>query len=197
MIYKLAHFVKDKFGFIWDIVEHANSSLFAISHKKELRKVSSVLLSYTGEYVFRPTTSDDAEALELFFAAQPEEAFTFFKPHQFGRKSIEKVIRNKAFLTFVTTKDNEIVGYFFLRCFVNGKCFRGKMVDTKWRGKGIAKQMGLITTEIARILGMRMFGTIAPDNYASMESSKASNEVKIHTTLDNGYYYIEYLPKVL
>jgi len=42
---------------------------------------------------------------------------------------------------------------------------------------------------------MRVFGTISPENYASLASSKAVNEVRIVETLENGYYYIEYLPK--
>ena len=91
--------------------------------------------------------------------------------------------------------DQTIVGYFFLRCFINGKCFRGKIVDKNWQGRGIAKQMGIVMTKVSQALGMRMFGSISPENYASLASAKASNEIKIHQTLDNGYYYIEVLPK--
>ena len=50
-------------------------------------------------------------------------------------------------------------------------------------------------TKVAVATGIRMFGTISPDNYASLASSKAVNETRIVETLDNGYYYIEYLPK--
>ena len=68
-------------------------------------------------------------------------------------------------------------------------------MDYRYRGKGIAKLEGLAMTKISTATGIRMFGTISPDNYASLASSKAVNEVKIVETLDNGYYYIEYLPK--
>jgi hypothetical protein len=130
-----------------------------------------------------------------FFANQPEEAYEFFKPHDFDATSIKKVIDNKAFQSIVVWKEQTIVGYFFLRCFVNGKCFRGKIVDKNWQGRGIAKQMGIVMTKVSQALGMRMFGSISPENYASLASAKASNEIKIHQTLDNGYYYIEFLPK--
>lgn len=84
----------------------------------------------------------ELEKLVVFFARQPEGAFEFFKPHEFDGKAIRKVVKNKAFLTFVVLKDDAIVGYFFLRCFVNGKCFRGKIVHEDWQGRGIAKLMG-------------------------------------------------------
>ena len=98
-------------------------------------------------------------------------------------------------MTFVVECGDSIVGYFFLRCFVNGKCFRGKIVHKDWQGRGIAKLMGVAMTKVAQHLNLRMFGSISPENYASMASAKASNDIKIHKTLENGYYYIEFLPK--
>ena len=133
-------------------------------------------------------------------------------------------MKNKAFLTFVVmdkvgsnglngsnslkgseggnhsnssniSEPKQIVGYFFLRCFANGKAFRGKMVDKDHQRRGIAKLMGVAITKVATTLGVRMFGSISPENYASLASAKASNEVKIHKTLENGYYYIEFMEK--
>ena len=78
---------------------------------------------------------------------------------------------------------------------MNGKSFRGRIVDYRWRNKGIAKQMGLTMNKIIAILNVRLFGSISPDNYASLQSTKAVNDIRIIKTLDNGYYYIEYLPK--
>lgn len=195
MLYELAHIIKERFGFIWDAVEWGNATTFSISHNSQLKKLPALLKECSNDYTYRLAEISDSEQLEKFFSEQPEKAFEFFKPHDFDKKSIEKIIKNKAFLTFVVLKDNAIVGYFFLRCFVNGKCFRGKMVHKDWQGKGIAKQMGTVMTKVSHALGLRMFGTISPDNFASLASSKASNEVKILKTLDNGYYYIEYLEK--
>ncbi|MBP5456254.1 MAG: hypothetical protein J6Y37_07115 [Paludibacteraceae bacterium] len=132
--------------------------------------------------------------MALFFKEQPDEAFAFFSPHGFDSDSLLKVVENKAFLAYLVLDGSQVVGYFFLRCFVNGKCFRGKIVDYRWRNRGMAKQMGIAMTRIASTLGIRMFGTISPDNYASLASSKAVNQVNIIKTLGNGYYYIEYLP---
>lgn len=197
MLYEIAHFIKDKCSLLWDAVEWGNSYVFSSLHKKALQVVPQLLESISNDtFTIRVTEDSDTNKLEKFFAEQPESSFEYFKPHDFDRKSIQKILRNKAFLTFVVTEHDNIVGYFFLRAFVNGKCFRGKIVDYRWRNKGIAKQMGIATNCIAKHLGLRMFASISPDNYASLASSKAVNDVRIVKTLDNGYYYIEYAPKM-
>lgn len=195
MIYEIAHVIKDRFTFIWDMVEWGNSSLFGILHGKKIAELDAVLESVSTDFHFRTAKEGDVKNLVDFFARQPEGAFEFFKPHKFDEKAVRKVIKNKAFLTFVVVSNNHIVGYFFLRSFVNGKSFRGKMVDKDWQGRGMAKLMGVAMTKVSQYLGLRMFGSISPENFASMASAKASNDIKVLKTLENGYYYIEFLPK--
>ena len=88
-----------------------------------------------------------------------------------------------------------IVGYVFLRSFFTGKCFRGKMVDYRYRGKGLAKILGMLANKVAYGIGLRMFATVSPENMASFQSSKAVNEIKIIKTMPNGDFYVEELPK--
>ena len=195
MLYQLAHILRDRFGFLWNLIEWGNAFVFALTHKSALNSIPAILKECSGQYTLRMAECADAAPLAQFFAEQPEESFKFFKPHAFDEKTLAKIIRNKAFLTFLVLDGEKIVGYFFLRCFVNGKSFRGKIVDYRYMGKGIAKLQGLAMTKVAIAAKIRMFGTISPDNYASLASSKAVNEVRIVETLDNGYYYIEYLPK--
>lgn len=195
MLYKLAHILRDRFGFLWNIIEWCNAFVFALTHRAALKKIPGILEECSGQYTLRMADVADAEALANFFAEQPEEAFKFFKPHAFDEKTLSKIIRNKAFLTFLVLDNEKIVGYFFLRCFVNGKSFRGRIVDYRWRNKGIAKLMGETMNKIIALLKVRLFGSISPDNYASLASTKAVNDIRIIETLDNGYYYVEYLPK--
>ena len=195
MLYKLAHILRDKFGFLWNIIEWCNAFVFALTHKGALQKIPGILQECSGQFTLRVAAPADAAPLATFFAEQPEEAFRFFKPHAFDERTLSKIIRNKAFLTFLVLDGEKIVGYFFLRCFVNGKSFRGRIVDYRWRNRGIAKQMGLTMNKIIAVLKVRLFGSISPDNYASLQSTKAVNDIRVIKTLDNGYYYIEYLPK--
>lgn len=195
MLYEFAHIIKKNFTYLWDIVELGNSILFSMSHKNKLSELDNILSDISTTYKLRTITDSDINKLIIFFKEQPNSAYTFFKPHDFDFKSIKKVIKNKSFLSFIVVKEDAIVGYFFLRCYINGKCFRGKIVHKDWQGKGIAKLMGIAMTKVAETLNMRMFGSISPKNYASMASAKASNEIKVHKILGNGDYYIEFLPK--
>lgn len=196
MLYELSHFVKEHMGFLWSAVEWGNAEVFALMHRKGLRGVPVILKACsTNEFCVRQTRMEDVEGLVKFFAEQPKEAYTFFNPHGFDAKSVRKVLRNKSFMTYVVTDGETIVGYFFLRSFVNGKCFKGRMVDYRWRNRGIAKLMGKAINETAMHLGMRIYTTISPQNYASLASTKAVNDIKIIKTLENGYYYIECTPK--
>lgn len=196
MLYEIAHVVKDKCSLLWDIFEWINSQIFYSLHKKSLKQIPILLKEISNDtFYVRMTTEDDASKLAEFFKEQPNDAYKFFKPHDFDEKTVLKIIKNKTLLTFIVLENNNIVGYFFLRCYVNGKCFRGKIVHKDWRRRGLAKLMGFAMTKVAICLNLRMFGSISPENYASMASAKASNDIKILKTLDNGYYYIEFLPK--
>ena len=195
MLYKLAHILRDKFGFLWNIIEWLNALVFAMTHRAALKKIPEILQEFSDKFTLRLAKPADATPLAIFFAEQPEEAFKFFKPHAFDEKTLLKIIKNKAFLTFLVLDGEKIVGYFFLRCFVNGKSFRGRIVDYRWRNQGIAKLMGATMNKIIALLHVRLFGSISPDNYASLQSTKAVNDIRVIKTLDNGYYYIEYLPK--
>ena len=195
MLYKIAHFIKDRCSFLWDIVEWGSAELFSLFYKSKLKEIPTLLKKHSTHFVIRETSILDLKELVTFFKEQPSEAFTFFKPHNFDEKSLEKVIKNKAFLTYIVMDGNKIVSYFFLRSFVNGKCFRGRMVCQSMQGKGLGKLTSRVMGEIAIHLGLRMFCSISPDNYASMNSAKATNEIKIIKILENGYYYIECTPK--
>ena len=197
MLYKLAHILRDKFGFLWNIIECCSAFVFSLTHKCALQKIPAILNECSRLFTLRMATSADAAPLAKFFSEQPEDAFKFFKPHAFDEKTLSKIIRNKAFLMFLVLDGEKIVGYFFLRCFVNGKCFKGYIVDDSYKGRGIAKLEGLAMNKINEVLGLRMFGSISPENPASMAAAKAVNEVKILSTLDNGDYYIEFLPKAV
>ena len=194
---KLLLYIKHHLTFIWSIVEWCNSMVFYIIYGRKLKKATERLttLSARPELAFRPLTGKDLPGLEKFFTEQPEDAFKFFNPHKFDLKSLRKVNRNRAFLMIGCYRNGVLAGYCFLRFFANRQAFRGKIVDPRFQGQGIAKEMGRLTTEICREMHFRLFATISKDNVKSIASSKAVNEVKIIKELPDGYYYVEYLNK--
>ena len=187
MVYELTHFLQDKLPFIWEMVEWGNSALFQVRYGR--KDVSAVLEQCPS---FAEVEESDVPDLVRFFAAQPEEAFQFFRPHEFDEKTLRKLQRRKSFLMYcVRDEEGRIVGYFFLRCFFIGKAFLGKMVDVNSQGKGIGTQMCLCAMDIAQTLGLRMFETISKDNIASLCSTEKVLDTRIVEEMENGYLYIE------
>lgn len=124
MLYEIAHVIKERFRFLWGMIEWGNAEVFALMHCKGMARIPDLLTECSGKYTLRLTTREDVDQMKAFFAVQPKEAFTFFQPHEFDEKGIKKVVLNRSFLTFVAMDGNEIAGYFFMRSFVNGKTSR-------------------------------------------------------------------------
>ena len=188
MLYAIAHILRDRCPWIWDAIEGVNSLLFGLLYHKRLKKTDGVLAHYQQDYKVESLKEEDVPKLMRFFEEQPEEAFTYFNPHGFDEKTLRKLQKSKSFLAYVVKGDGEILGYFFLRCYFIGKCFRGYMVDHRYRNRGISKLTSKVMTEVADTLGIPSFGTIAPENMASMKSQNAT----IIKQLENGDYYVQY-----
>lgn len=195
MLYELAHYIQSHISFVWDVVEFGNSEVFGMKHHQKMKDIPKLLDKYTEKFQVIEAQKEDVNSLERFFSEQPKEAFRFFNPHGFDEKTLLKLINRKSFLMFLVKDGEEIVGYFFLRCFANGKAFKGRLVDARRRNQGIGKLMGNIINDVISHLGLKLFTTISPENYACLASAKAVNDIKIIRTLENGYYYIECMPK--
>ena len=193
MLYVIAHFLRNKIPWVWDVVDLLNSFLFSLRYDGKLKNIN--LNEGIENYKVLPIEKVDTAEFERFFVEQPNEVFKFFKPHEFDAKSLKKLQKNHAFLGYVLKDEKQIVGYVFLRSFFTGKCFRGKMVDYCYRGKGLGKTLGMLANKVAYGIGLRMFATVSPENMASLQSSKAVNEVKIIKIMPNGDYFVEELPK--
>ena len=160
-----------------------------------MSNLETVLHAYQGTMSIRQATEMEVGSLADFFSSQPEDSYTFFKPHGFDVSSLRKLVRNRAFLMFIVFDGGKIVGYFFLRCFFIGKSYLGKLVDLEYRGKGIGKMMCLTAMGVAQQLGLHMYETISRHNLASLYSTKKVLDVRILEEMDNDYIYIEDYPK--
>lgn len=202
MLYKLAHILRDQMPWIWNLIGHINSFLFALKYSKYKKGIDEVLKKYsTGNVVkglslrFEAMNEKNINALTKMFSEQPKEAFEYFRPHKFDQKTLEHLAADKSFLAFVVMAGEKAVGYFFQRSYFWGKSFRGYMTDYRWQRLGINKLMNICATEISTLLGLKVFGSISPKNIASMKSAQSANDIHIIETLDNGDYYVQYLPK--
>lgn len=194
MLYKIAHILRDKLNWLWNIIEWINSVLFSLGYGKKLKGFS--FSTVPAEYDIVPIKNISTERMVEFFAQQPEEAFTYFRPHGFDKKSIKRLQRNKSFLGYVLIdKENDnIAGYCFNRCFFHGQGFRGRMVDVDYRGKGLGTAMNKILNEVGFGIGLRLFETVSKDNVASYRSALSASNVKLVKEMPNNELYLEVLP---
>lgn len=194
MFYEIAHIIRDKISWLWNIIEWANGVAFSLRYGKKLKAFS--FTSVPNGYDLRPIREIVTDKLGDFFAHQPEVAFTFFHPHGFDEKSLKRLQRNKAFLGYVLLDkiNNQIAGYCFNRCFFHGRGFRGRMVDIDYRGKGIGTAMNKILNEVGFGLGLRLFETVSKDNVASYRSALSASKVKVVKEMENNELYLEILP---
>lgn len=196
MLYELAHLIKDKCSFVWNFMEWGNSVAFSIKYRKRLRHIDEVVNTGIPEqFRMRLASYGDVSGLFTFLSKQPEESFRFFKPHRFDEHSIRTIVGKTSFLAFILVEkhdtDEEIVGYAFMRSFVNGVSYRGYMVDANHQGRGLAKIIGIGLNHVGDALHLDMYKSISPQNPASMKATQAVCDVEIMKTLDNGDYLIK------
>lgn len=179
---------------LWDFVDAINSFLFSLRYGRKLKIIeTNVVRKYDQEMGYKICRMREVDASRLadFFARQPEEAFTYFKPHKFDTKSIRRLQGNKSFLAYLVMDEGKIAGYCFNRSFFHGKGFRGTMVDINYRGKGIGTLMKKILNDVGFGIGLRLFETVAKDNVASYRSSVNSGNVKLVKELPHNELFLE------
>ena len=194
MLYKLAHILRDKFSWAWNIVEWVNALLFSWRYGKRLK---GFVFSVVPEgYDILPIKDVATEKLVEFFRQQPKEAFAYFRPHGFDEKNIRRLQNNKAFLGYVLLDktNNQIAGYCFNRCFFHGQGFRGRIVDIDYRGKGLGTAMNGILNEAGFGIGLRLFETVSKDNVASYRSAISASNVKVVKEMEGNEVYLEIVP---
>ena len=193
MLYVLAHFLRDKIPWVWNIVDQLNSILFSLRYGNKLKKFK-FKTPHRG-YQIIPFCNVPIDVLVEFFAHQPGEAYKFFRPHGFDPKSINKLKKNKAFLAYVLIEEStgHVVGYFFNRSFFHGKGFRGRMVDIDYRGRGLGIMMNCLLNEIGFGIGLRLFETVNRNNVASYRSAISASNVKVIEEMADGDLYLEIL----
>ena len=172
-----------------------NKFLFRLFFYKRIKRNSlSVLSSFENErFTFRHVIEEDLETLFDFLHDQNPEQFKYFKPHSFEKHSLKRLFKNPSNLLFGVFDQNKLIGYFFLRCFINKKCFTGRFVEKRYQNQGIGKKMGKILLAIAWSSNFRIFGTASKENMKSLKSYQAINNYHILSELKNNYIFFEFL----
>lgn len=191
MLYRIAHILRDRFSWLWNLIEGVNSILFSIRYGKIVKGFS--FTTVPEGYSAIPMKDVPTEDLVKFFEHQPEDAYTFFRPHGFDIKSIKRLQKNKSMLAYVLKDivNGKIAGYCFNRSFFHGKGFRGRMVDIDYRGKGLGTAMNKMLNEVGFGIGLKLFETVSKDNVASYRSALSASNVNVLEKLPHNELYLE------
>lgn len=194
MLYKIAHILRDKLSWLWNIIEWMNGLVFSMRYGKRLKRFTFTTVPEGYDLV--PIKDVATEKLVAFFKRQPKEAYTYFRPHGFDEKSVNQLQKNRAFLGYeLKDKGNGVIaGYCFNRCFFHGQGFRGRMVDVDYRGKGLGTAMNKILNEVGFGIGLRLFESVSKDNVASYKSALSASHIKVVKELPHNELFLEILP---
>ena len=187
--------LKMQMPFVWLWIEALNGWLTILLYGKKIAAATAEVLGrYDAEaYAYRCLSAADIAPLSRMLTSQTDDYMRFFHPHGFDEATLMRLLKNKSVLMLGTFKDDEIIGYYFIRFFANGQCFRGNFVDVNYQGKGIGGIMVKQMTEIGLAAGFRVFATVSKRNLSSMASTKAYNEIKIIKELPDDDVLIEHL----
>jgi len=195
---KLLIFIKHHLSFIWNIIEKLNNFCFYLIFKKRMLDAGKKVFKQepSSKYNYRLLNSNDAEALTSLISHQSKEDVRYFNPHGFDIESIRKQFSNHSFLMMGSFDGDKLIGYFFLRFFVNKKCFVGRLIDKDYRGKGIGVVMNNFMYKIAWTMNFRCLSTISKNNKAVMHAHSRNKSMVILKNLSNDYLLVEFKKQV-
>lgn len=185
--YNVAHWLRDKMPFLWVLVEKTNSVLFRMRYGARLERVEQEAFKMAAPYKMIPIARIPTKELVAFFHQQPEDLYRWFTPHGFEDRDISHLQKNASFRAYLLKLDDEIVAYFFLRCYFNGECYFGRLVDNHHAGQGIGTLINKVSFYMSESLHMDSYQTISSDNIASIKSSSRAYRLQPIRTIANGY----------
>ncbi len=194
---KILIFIKHRLGFLWKIIEWANGLLFSLLYKSRLEKVLPDTFREFAEspFSYRRLYITDTDALYELIHFQEDSDLEYFRPHAFDLETIGSQFKNRSFLMMGVFDGQRIIGYFFLRFFANRKCFVGRLICKKYRGKGIGLTMNKIMYETSWRMGFRCLSTISRNNLAVMRAHAKNPTMVVLKELANNYLLVEFIRK--
>jgi hypothetical protein len=197
MMEKILIFIKHRFRFLWRIIELGNGLLFTLLYRSRLEKVLQDTFREFVEppFSYRKLNISDTDALYELIHLQETADLEYFKPHRFDLETIRRQFKNRSFLMMGAFDGQKITGYFFLRFFANRKCFVGRLIDKKYRGKGIGLIMNRIMYETSWRMGFRCLSTISRNNIAVIRAHAKNPTMIVLKELANHYLLVEFVRK--
>jgi L-amino acid N-acyltransferase YncA len=180
--------VKLRYPVVWDWVEDINGILLDKSQPRRMsdikRKISVFPPGHSG-LVFRDAKKEDIPIIVEFLNHLSAEDVAHFRPFPFTDRSLDHVISCGTYQVYKAMSKGELVGFFFLRFFINSQCYLGFAVKSSYRGKGIGKKMIEAMASAVKDSGFQLMSTVCADNQASIKAHMAAAQFEIVSHLSS------------
>lgn len=195
MLTRILLYIKHNFKFIWRLIDLTNGHIFRLLYSRRINAANEVTLSqyFLEGYKFRRLNKSDLISLFDLFDREKKEYLKYFQPHGFDKTSLIRTFLNRSIIMMGVFEDNKLIGYFFLRCFINRKCFVGRYVSEDYRGKGIGLIMNQIMYNTAWKSGFRCLSTISKKNKLVVSAHAHNKNMKLIRELENDYLIVEFV----
>ena len=172
---------------LWDIVESLNGCVLGKAYSIRLKKVKELVLSYAigQDFSLKYANLQDNNDIVVFLKSLSEAERAFFNPFSFSLRSIKHVVSCGTYQVYLVrnNQNNELIGLFFLRFFLNRQCFLGFVVKNEYRGRGIGKKMIDAMVRGVQGSGFTLMSTVCAENKASLRAHLAGGQFEIIETL--------------
>ena len=172
---------------LWDIVESLNGSILGKAYSIRLNKVKELILSYAigQNFALKYANLHDSKDIVVFLRSLSEAERAFFNPFPFTLRSINHVVSCGTYQVYLVrnNQNNELIGLFFLRFFLNRQCFLGFVVKNEYRGRGIGGKMIDAMVRGVQGSGFTLMSTVCAENKASLRAHLAGGQFEIIETL--------------
>ena len=194
MIARTLLYIKHRMPWLWRLVDWLNTRLYSLLHGSRMRaQRDRAFEQYRLDgFEFRPVTAHDLSELERMLCRQGGKRLKYFQPHGFDNASLARMLANPAFLMFGVFDEQRLVGYFFLRCFWNRKCFVGRLIDEPFERRGIGRVMNQIMYHTAWWSGFHCYTTISRRNTAVIRSHRNNPHARFVGELGNDFILVEF-----
>lgn len=194
-LFAALYYLKEHKSGFWIILDKINGFLFQFFLSKKLYAVLATNLSSekASEFNFRLIQKNDLPQLLELYKNLEDQLKKYFEPHDFSASQLAKQLSNKSFVMMGAFYKQKMVGYFFLRCGINKKCFVGRLVHKDYRNQGIGKAMNRIMYNTAWDFSFRVFASISKMNSLVLKSHISNPHLLIRKELKDNYLLVEFV----
>lgn len=179
--------LKLQYPIIWKWVEEINGILLSTTRSRQMNGVKRAILVFPlgQDLVFKDAKKGDIPIILGFLNHLSVEDVAHFRPFPFTDKSLDHVISCGTYQVYKAMSKGELVGFFFLRFFINSQCYLGFAVKSSYRGKGIGKKMIEAMASAVKDSGFQLMSTVCADNQASIKAHMAAAQFEIVSHLSS------------